>query len=164
MSETEFAPVPQPEEVTRKERDDAMGGYLMMFAALAVGLPIPIINLLASVIYYFVNRKKSRFVHFHTLQGLLSQAPTTLLNAGLVFWTFRNIFSTSEFNDSYFGYLIAVIIANLLYFIFSMVAAVRAYNGRLYYLVFFGKVAYYYAYRLEGEDLIAAPINRPPNL
>ncbi|MGB2136003.1 MAG: hypothetical protein ACPHVU_00280 [Flavobacteriaceae bacterium] len=54
-----------------------------MFAAFAVGLPLPVINLIAALIYYFVNRKKSRFIHFHCLQSFLLQIPTTLLNWGL---------------------------------------------------------------------------------
>ena len=68
----EFYPLPQPEEIAEREKVDAMGAYLMMFAAVAVGLPLPIINLIAAVVYYFVNRKKSRFIHFHCLQSLLS--------------------------------------------------------------------------------------------
>lgn len=158
-----YEPVPQPAEVTRKERDDAMGGYLMMFAALAIGLPLPIINLLATVIYYFVNRRISRFVHFHTLQSLLSQIPTSLLNSGLVFWTIRNLFGHNNFSDAYFGYLLAVVVANLVYFIISIVAAVRAYNGRMFYMLFFGKIAYHYAYRSGNNTEAAAPVNRPPS-
>ena len=34
-----------------------MGAYLMMFASLAIGLPIPLVNLIASVIYFLVNRR-----------------------------------------------------------------------------------------------------------
>jgi len=52
-----------------------MGAYLMMFATLAVGLPLPLINLVAAFIYLYINRKTSRFVHFHALQSLYSQIP-----------------------------------------------------------------------------------------
>src|SRR6185503_9229661 len=82
----EFYPLPQPEEIAEREKEDAMGAYLMMFAAVAVGLPLPVINLIAAIIYYFVNRKKSRFIHFHSLQALLSQIPTTIINWGGVIW------------------------------------------------------------------------------
>src|SRR5258706_9210434 len=82
----EFHPLQQPEEIAEREKEDAMGAYLMMFAAVAVGLPLPVINLIASVIYYFINRKKSRFIHFHSLQALLSNIPTTLINWGVVIW------------------------------------------------------------------------------
>lgn len=164
MSSTEFVTVPQPEEITRKERDDAMGSYLMMFASTGVGLPLPVINLIASVIYYFINRSKSPFVHFHALQSLLSQAPTTILNSSVIFWTFHNFIDRLEFTDAFWGYLLMVVIANVLYFIFSLVAAVYAYKGRMFYLLFFGKVAYYYAFRQRTEVTQSAPVNRPPNL
>ena len=85
-SQSIYYPLPQPNEIPEREREDAMGSYLMMFAAVAVALPLPIINLVAAVAYYMVNRRKSRFIHFHTLQSLLSQIPTTLLNWGLLIW------------------------------------------------------------------------------
>ena len=44
-----YAEIPQPEEVSTREREDAMGAYLMIFGALAAGLPLPIINLIAAV-------------------------------------------------------------------------------------------------------------------
>ena len=53
-----YITIPQPNELSKREREDAMGSYLMMFAAFAVGIPIPTINLIASAIYYYANRKK----------------------------------------------------------------------------------------------------------
>ncbi len=82
---TEYYPLEQPEEIETRIREDAMGAYLMMFGALAAGLPLPIINLIAAVVYYYINKGKSRFVRFHALQSLYSQIPTTLMNAGLVY-------------------------------------------------------------------------------
>lgn len=164
MTDTQYVDIPQPDDIERKERDDAMGSYLMMFASTGVGLPLPIINLIASVIYYFVNKGKSRFVHFHALQSLLSQAPTTLLNAGLVFWTFRNIRNDFDFTDVFLGYLGMVILANLIYFIFSIIACVQAYKGRMYYMLFFGRVAYHVAFSANNQTA-AKPdhINKPPS-
>ena len=37
-------------------KEDAMGAYFMMFATAAMGLPLPILNLVAAIIYYYVNR------------------------------------------------------------------------------------------------------------
>ena len=47
-----YHPVEQPDDISLRDREDAMGGYLMMFAALAAGLPLPIINLIASIVYW----------------------------------------------------------------------------------------------------------------
>ncbi|MFP5471399.1 MAG: DUF4870 domain-containing protein [Bacteroidia bacterium] len=159
---SKYHPVPQPDDITQTEKEDAMGSYLMMFAAFAVGLPLPIINLIAAVVYYILNRKKSRYVKFHCLQSLLSQIPTTIMNAILVGWTIRIIaFHNANFTSNYFGYLVAVIVANLLYIIFSIVAAVKANKGRFYYFLFFGKIAYHYSF-LKTIELNTPVTNRPP--
>ncbi|MCB0760609.1 MAG: DUF4870 domain-containing protein [Flavobacteriales bacterium] len=155
----------QPHELSDKEKDDAMGAYLMMFASLAAGLPLPVINLIASVIYYFVNRDRSAFVHFHALQSLLSQIPTSLLNAGLVFWTFSNIIEhegggDAQWGEEYLMYLAFVIVMNLLYVVFSLIAAVRARKGRYYYFIVFGKMAFDYVNGYHKPD--SDSVNLPP--
>ena len=163
MSDTEeYYPLPQPDEVTVREREDAMGAYLMMFAALAAGLPLPILNLVAAVIYFYINKGKSKFVHFHSLHSLLAQIPTTLLNAGLVFWAIRIFFFDWEKSDYFIGYLWMVAIANLLYFIFSIIAAVRARKGRFYYFLFFGRLAYEVVYRVQDRVEREVMKNKPP--
>lgn len=168
----EYAAIPQPEDIPTRVREDAMGAYLMMFGALAAGLPLPIINLLAAVIYYYVNRDKGRFVRFHTLQSLYSQIPTTLLNAGLIFWILRAMFKPESMDGTFFfedltsghffiAYVCLVVLANLLYVIFSIIAAVRARKGRMYYFFFFGKLAYHQAFRTKtGADAVIE--NKPP--
>lgn len=175
MSESDYHPIEQPEEISMRDREDAMGAYFMMFAALAAGLPLPILNLVAAIIYYYVNRNKSRFVKFHSLQSLYSQIPTTLLNAGLVFWTLRMIFTDLRMEDNpdiggvfatvgelYWGYLYVVIAGNVLYIVFSIVAAVKARKGRFYYMIFFGRLAYHAAYR-KTETQEFSEQNLPPS-
>lgn len=159
---TNYIPVPQPDDVPIREREDAMGAYFMMFASLAAGLPLPIINLIAAVIYLYINKSKSRFVHFHALQSLYSQLPTSLMNAVLVFWSIR-IFILEHFSmsNAYKGYVLTVILANLIYFIFSIIAAIRARKGRFYYFAVFGKIAYHQAYK-EGPGDNDEPINQAP--
>lgn len=160
-----YHPIPQPDEIPIREKEDAMGAYLMMFAALAAGLPLPIINLIAAIIYYFVNKSKSRFVHFHSLQSLISQLPTSLLNAGLVFWVIRIWMGNYEVNDYFRGYLGLVAVGNIIYFIFSIIAAVRARRGQFYYFLFFGKLAFHSVYKMRNnEEPGDKPkyINKPP--
>ncbi|HET6244505.1 MAG: DUF4870 domain-containing protein, partial [Bacteroidetes bacterium] len=148
-----------------RECEDAMGAYLMMFASIGAGLPLPVINLIAAVIYYYINRSKSRFVRFHSLQSLISQIPLTLLNSVAVFWTIRILFYNQfNFSDTYIGYVIMLFLANIIYFIFSIVGAVKARKGRFYYFVFFGKVAYESVYKIKEETVIPEVVNKPPNL
>ena len=69
MSElAEYHPIPQPEEISTREKEDAMGSYLMMFAAIGAGLPLPMLNIIATFIDYFLHKSKGRFVRFHVLQ------------------------------------------------------------------------------------------------
>jgi uncharacterized membrane protein len=160
--------LPQPDEIPERDREDAMGAYLMMFAAVASSLPLPIINLIAAVIYYYVNRAKSRFIHFHALQSLLSQIPTTLMNWGVLYWAIMIWLKDDWSIDDYFkGYIFAVALANLLYVIFSLIAASRARKGRMYYFFFFGSLCYESVFastnRLvyKGERAVSF-VNLPP--
>lgn len=152
MSEQSYHPVPQPHELSNREKDDAMGSYLMMFASVAVGLPLPIINLIAAVVYYFTNRNKGLFVHFHALQSLISQLPTTILNAVAVFWGVRIYFFDWEFTDTFKGYLIMVLVFNLAYFVFSIVGAIKAKKGYMYYFLFFGRLSYETVFKIKDSS------------
>lgn len=158
-----YHPLPQPSELTLRECEDAMGAYLMMFAAIAAGLPLPILNLLASVVYYFVNRGVSRFVHFHALQALLAQIPVTLMNASVVFWTIRTLVKEQEFTRYFAAYVATVVVVNILYLIVNIIAALRARKGRFYYMLIFGRIAYHVAYvrRIDAQSPTAI-INQPP--
>jgi uncharacterized membrane protein len=95
---------------------------------------------------------------------LYSQIPTSLINAGLVFWTVRIFFFKQlEVTPEYKGYIAMAVIANLLYFIFSLIAAVKARKGYFYYFLFFGKVAYQRVYMVKpDEENVTPPVNKPP--
>ncbi|MFB6257612.1 MAG: DUF4870 domain-containing protein [Flavobacteriales bacterium] len=160
-TEDAYFPLPQPEDIPPKERDDAMGAYLMMFAVLGAGLPLPLLNLLAAIIYYFVHKDKPRFVRYHTLHSLFAQIPVTLLNAGLILWVVYGFVYGANFDKVFFGYMGAVFFADLLYFIFSLIAAFKARQGRFYYFVFFGRLAFDQVYRKRKPRNVKA-VNRPP--
>ena len=147
-----FYPIPQPDEIPVREREDAMGAYFMMFATMAIGLPLPILNLVAAIIYLYINKSKSKFVYFHSLQSLLSQIPTTLLNAGAVDWGIWVIFFDAPFDDLFKGYLVMTIIANIIYITYSIIAASKARKGRFYYFVFFGRLSYIASYSVRDKD------------
>ena len=159
--------IPQPEDIPKRERDDAMGAYLMMFAAWAIGLPLPSINLIAGFIYHFVNRKKSRFVAFHSFQSLITQTILTLFNASLLAYAIHILYSPSlNFSDiqtscwAYFGF---VIVLNLIYTIFSLIAMNYARKGNFYYFWVFGRLSFarYYGPNAVNLEKSESP-NRPP--
>jgi uncharacterized Tic20 family protein len=156
--------LPQPGEIPEREKEDAMAAYLMMFASLAIGLPIPLFNLVASFVYYLVNRKTSPFVGFHALQSLLSHLPVVFVNAGLVAWLVVAIAGPAGFHGMFFAYLIFTVLLNLLYIVISIVALVHARKGRFYYMPFFGRVSFLRFYGPKAEAGREAPAweNRPP--
>jgi len=164
MIEEKFNPIPQPEEIDIREKEDAMGAYLMMFAALGAGLPLPILNLVAAIIYYYINKGKSLFVRFHSLQSLLSQLPTSILNAVAVFWGARIIFLDYAFTDVFKGYLWLVGIANLIYIIFSIIGAVKARKGEMYYFLFFGRLSYQSVFKKKETATEKVLVNQPPKM
>lgn len=162
----EYYPLEQPDELSTRQKEDAMGAYLMMFAALGAGLPLPIINLIAAVIYYYINKSASRFVRFHAFQALISTIPTTLLNAGALFWGLRIFFLDDwHITSNFKGYVIAVIVANIAYIIIGIIAAIKARKGLYYYYIFFGKIAYQKVFTIKASDKEnVAPVNSPPKI
>ena len=156
-----YFPIPQPDELSIREKEDAMGAYLMMFATVAVGIPFPLLNLIAAIIYLYINKNKGRFVYFHCLQSLYSQLPVTLLNAGLVVWFLICLIPDVEFTNEFIAYAIMTGIADIIYLVFSLIAAAKARKGIFYYFVFFGKLAYQQAY-LNKEITQKKIVNVPP--
>jgi uncharacterized membrane protein len=156
--------LPQPEEIPDRDKEDAMGAYLMMFASLAIGLPIPLVNLIASVIYFFVNRKNSLFAAFHSLQALLTHIPVVLLNAGMVGWLIGNLVVKAGYAPGFFWYLFFTILANLAYIIWSIVALVRARKGRFVYFPLIGRFCFgrYYGPNAEKRHKAKQWENKPP--
>lgn len=159
----EFYPVPQPEDITEREKEDASGSYLMMFATTAIGLPLPVVNMIASIVYYFVNRSKGKFVEFHALQSMYSQLFISIFNNYIVIWAIVNFVNKHPFTNIFWGFAIAIGVFNLVYFIFSIIAAVRAHRGRFYYFIFFGRLAFIQSYRKRDESH-EKPVNAPPKL
>lgn len=163
LQDNNFYPLPQPDELTIREKEDAMGAYLMMFAALGVGLPLPIINLIAAMIYYYVNKSNSRFVKFHALQALITQIPTTLMNGIGLGWGLRIAFSDSwHLNNAFKGYVIMAVFADVLYFIWGIIAAIKAKHGQFYYFILFGKIAYINVFKIQPEKEKSVKANTPP--
>ena len=165
MNEEISITLPQPDEIPRREREDAMGAYFMMFAAWGIGLPFPFLNLIAAGIYYGIHKKKSRFVAFHALQSLSSQIPVTVANAGLLFWLIRNLVRDFGFYNSFWAYLAFVVALNIAYLVISLVALSRAYKGNFFYFPIFGRIAFdnWYGPNAPGDGEPEVRPNRPPS-
>lgn len=142
-----------------------MAAYLMNFAAWGAGLPLPTLNLIASAIYYLINRRKSRFVAFHCFQAFTSQLPTTLLNILAVGIFVDYVLILDRALPRFFWpYLAFAVVMNLLYLGVSIYACVLAAKGRVYYFLVFGRWAYgkYYGPNAISLEPAEARPNLPP--
>lgn len=151
--------LPQPEELSPKEKEFASYSYLMMFASVGLGLPLPLINLGVSLGYWLYYRKESVFISFHALQSLLSQLPVTLLNGSVFVSLIVYLIRDFEGVQSAVPWYIFVGAVNLLYLVYSIIGAVRARKGRYFYFLFFGRAALGIVYR-DVPDVPAAPTPR----
>lgn len=115
---------------TEYEKERASNSYLMSVVAIIVGLPLPIINLLATALFFFGNLKSTKFVRWHCTQALLSQLTIFFINSIGYAWTLRIIFlENTTTSNSYFAYITVLIIFNLVELIVSIVLAMRVRKG-----------------------------------
>jgi uncharacterized membrane protein len=112
------------------ESEKASNSYLMSVLAVMAGLPFPVINLVATAVFYFANRNQRYFVRWHCTQALLSQATMLSMNAPGVWWTVAIAFGSATVTNLYLSYILTVILFNLLEFIATVYAAIETRKGR----------------------------------
>ena len=111
------------------EAETASNSYLMSLIAIIVGLPLPIINLIATLIFYISNRKSTYFVRWHCTQALLSQLSMLFINSYGFWWSVSIIFTKETITSNYIAYLIAAIIFNLTELIVTIYTAIKTRKG-----------------------------------
>ena len=117
---------PAPSE---HEAEKASNSYVMSLVAVLVGLPLPIINLIATFIFYMGNRKGTYFVRWHCTQALLSQASLLAINTVGFWWTVSILFKDSIVTNQYISYIISVFLFNLVEFIATIYTAIQTRKG-----------------------------------
>jgi hypothetical protein len=111
------------------EAEKASNSYLMSLIALIAGLPFPIVNLFATLIFYFGNRKGTYFVRWHCTQALLSQLSVLPFNSFGFWWTISIIFSSETITNNYIAYIFTLIIFNVAEFIATIYTAISTRKG-----------------------------------
>lgn len=122
------------------EREKASNSYLMSLVALIAGLPLPIINLLATFFFYIANRKGTYFVRWHCIQALLSQLSILFLNSVSFWWTISILFGGEKITNEYFAYLFTVILINIAEIVSTIYGAVQVRKGLHVRFWFFAEV------------------------
>ena len=122
------------------EAEKASNSYIMSLVAVAVGLPLPIINLIATIVFAMANRKSTYFVRWHCTQALLSQLTLVILNSIGFWWTISIITESRDISNAYFGYLIPVVLFNIAELIANIYAAIETRKGKHVSFFFFGEL------------------------
>ncbi|KAF2518647.1 hypothetical protein E0W68_07780 [Flavobacterium salilacus subsp. salilacus] len=112
------------------EYEKASNSYLMAIVAVIVGVPLPVINITASVIYYLGNLKSSYFVRWHCIQAILAQTIMIPFNSIAVGWTISIMLNVKEVTLYYGIYLFAVILFNIIEFFAVIITASKVSKGK----------------------------------
>jgi uncharacterized membrane protein len=123
---------------TESEKEQASNSYLMSLVAVIAGLPLPILNLLATFIFYLGNRKGTHFVRWHCIQALLSQLSLLVINSTTFWWTIAILADKADFSNQYLAYVIAAISYNLVELIATIYTAIQTRKGVHVEWFFFG--------------------------
>ena len=125
MSKETFYYVPEEHELEK-----ASNGYIMSLIAVMVGLPLPIINLLATLLFFLANRKSTYFVRWHCTQALVSQFSLFLVNTVGFWWSMSILFrDTVEISNAYIAYIGTVIFFNIGELIITIYTAIKTRTG-----------------------------------
>jgi len=111
------------------EAEAASSSYLMSLIAIIAGLPLPIINLIATLIFYLGNRKSTFFVRWHCTQALFSQLSMLFINSVGFWWTISIIFSEEIITNEFIAYIFAAIVFNITEFIATIYTAIQTRKG-----------------------------------
>jgi hypothetical protein len=120
------------------EAEKASNSYLMSLIAVIAGLPLPIINLIATFIFFMGNRKGTYFVRWHCTQALLSQFSLLAINTVGFWWTVSILFRDGEVSNHYIAYMITVFGCNLVEFIATIYTAIQTRKGKHIVWWFYG--------------------------
>ncbi len=111
------------------EAEKASNSYLMSLVAVLAGLPLPILNLLATLFFFLANRKGTYFVRWHCIQALLSQLSLLFMNSFGFWWTISIIFTDEKVSSNYIAYIITVLLFNIIEFIATINTAIKTRKG-----------------------------------
>jgi uncharacterized Tic20 family protein len=111
------------------EAEKASNSYLMSLIAVMAGLPLPIINLIATLIFYLGNKRGTYFVRWHCTQALLSQFSLLFMNSYGFWWTIAVVFSSETISNKYIAYMIVLLLFNVAEFIATIYTAIQTRKG-----------------------------------
>jgi uncharacterized membrane protein len=129
------------------EAEKASGSYLMSMMAMAVGVALPIVNLIATLIFYLGNRRSTYFVRWHCTQALVSQLSMLPINSFLVGWTLSIFLTDRVVTNGFVAYVLVASALNMIELFMTGRSAVMTRRGEHVSWYFYGPLT----------DLLCAP-------
>lgn len=123
------------------EAEKASTSYIISLVAMIAGLPLPIVNLLATFVFFVSNKKGTYFVRWHCMHALLSQVSLFLINSFGFWWTISIIFTSATITNTYIAYIITVLIFNLAELVATIYTSIQTRKGLQVEWWFFGSLA-----------------------
>ncbi len=111
------------------EMEKASNSYLMSLLALIVGVPLPIVNLIATLIFFLANRNSTYFVRWHCTQALISQLVVFFFNSYGFWWTVSIMFGEATITNEYVAYIITIGLFNIIEFVSTLHSAIAVRKG-----------------------------------
>lgn len=129
------------------EYEQASNSYMMAVVSVIAGLPLPVINLIATAGYYLAQRKSSYLVRWHCIQAALGQILLIPFNSVALAWTtsilwrslwfpqngdFTGAILATRFGETftfYWLYITFVILLNITEFIVVIATASKVRKG-----------------------------------
>lgn len=111
------------------EAEKASNSYLMSLIAVIAGLPLPIVNLIATLIFYLGNRNGTYFVRWHCTQALLSQFSLLFMNSFGFWWTVSIVFGDESVSNPYIAYMLTIFAFNVVEFVATIYTAIVTRKG-----------------------------------
>ncbi len=111
------------------ENEKASNSYLMSLIAMIAGVPLPILNLLATLVFFLGNRKGTYFVRWHCTQALLGQFSLLFVNSAGFWWTLWVILDIDPVTNSYIGYMFTLLIFNGIELVSTIYTAINVRKG-----------------------------------
>ena len=112
------------------ESERASNSYLMSVIAIMFGLPLPVINLIATFIFFLGNLKGTKFIRWHCTQALFSQVAIVVMNGVGFSWTMTIIFGEHVVTNTYLAYMITIVTFNIFEFFVTIRAAIVTRKGK----------------------------------
>lgn len=128
------------ERISDGDKERAANSYIMSIVAIMAGMPLPIINLLATIFFLVAHRKGSYCVRWHCYQAFVSQLFLFFVNTTTFWWTVSIVLGSNLVTNAYIAWLIIAFIFNVYEIIGTFYSAIKIRKGEHLSWWFYGDI------------------------